>query len=131
MSTTLVGGTRGFYRAAIAGSGYRTVFHSLCLLFSMKGNQELSLRTDIVVMDGIIGEVSQPIVAGTLPFLSERNVGMDMGVLDGFDVLDSAIGHIGSRPGWASYAIGRARARAGQAWDDCPSPHLVPLTLPG
>src|SRR6516164_4263671 len=111
MPTALVGGTSDFHRAELAGSGNRTVFHNLCLLFSMKRNQELSLRTGIVVMDGIIGEVSQSIIAGPLPSLSERHVGMDMGVLDGLDVLGSAIGHIGGRPGWASYATERARAR--------------------
>src|SRR5438067_2316767 len=94
MSTALVCGTSGFHRAAVAGSGNCTVFHNVCLLFSMKRNQELSLRTGIGVMDGIIGEVSQSIIASALPSLSERNVGMDMGVLDGLDVLDSSIGHI-------------------------------------
>src|SRR5436190_24370815 len=92
--TTLVGGTSGFHRAAVAGSGNRTVFHNVCLLFPMKRNQELSLRTGIAVMDGIIGEVSQSIIASALPSLSERNVGMVMGVLDGLEVLDSSIGHI-------------------------------------
>jgi hypothetical protein len=60
----------------------------------MKRNQELSLRTDIVVMDVIIGEVSQSIIAGPLTPFSDGNVGMNMGVLDGLDVLGSSIGHI-------------------------------------
>jgi len=105
LPTAFVGGTSGFHRAAVAGSGNRTVFYTLCLLFSMKRNQELSLRTGILVMDRIIGEVSQSIIASALPSLSERDVGMDMGVLDGLDGLDSSRGHIGSRPGWARYAI--------------------------
>src|SRR5438034_9952844 len=55
LPTAFVGGTSGFHRAAVAGSGNRTVFYTLCLLFSMKRNQELSLRTGILVMDRIIG----------------------------------------------------------------------------
>jgi hypothetical protein len=45
-------------------------------------------------MDRIIGEVSQSIRASALPSLSQRNVGRDMGVLNGLDVLDRSIGHI-------------------------------------
>jgi len=38
-------------------------------------------------MDGIIGEVSQSIIACTLSPFSDGNVGMDMGILDSLDVL--------------------------------------------
>ena len=45
-------------------------------------------------MDRIIGAVSQSIVACALPPFGDGNVGMDMGIFDGLDVLGSSIGHI-------------------------------------
>ena len=47
-----------------------------------------------MIMEGVIGEVSQSIIASALPSLGERHVGMDMGLLNGLDVLGSSIGHI-------------------------------------
>src|SRR5215469_14873557 len=45
-------------------------------------------------MNWIVGEVSQSIITCTLSSLGDGNVSMDMGILNGLDILGSAIGHI-------------------------------------
>src|SRR5438445_11716213 len=58
--------------------------------------QHLSLRTVILVMHSILGELSKSIVARALSFLGDGNVGSHMGILDGFNVLDCSIRRIAS-----------------------------------
>jgi len=48
--TTLVGSTVGFQWAGITRASWSTVFHKLCLLFSVRRQQELSLRAAILIM---------------------------------------------------------------------------------
>src|SRR5258708_27184725 len=94
MQTAIAFGTSGFHRAGVASSRNRTVFHNLCLLFSVKWKQQLPLRAAILIMDRIIGELCQSIRIRALPFLSDRNVSSDVGVLQRFEDLDRSIGGI-------------------------------------
>ena len=61
--TTLVGSTVGFQWAGITRASSCTVFHEVCLLFSVSRKQELPLRAVILIMDSIIGELSWAIIA--------------------------------------------------------------------
>ena len=65
--TTLVGSTVGFQWAGMTRASRRTVFHELCLLFSVRRKQELPLRAAILailIMDRVIGELSWSIIGG-------------------------------------------------------------------
>jgi hypothetical protein len=62
--TTLAWSTVEFQWAGSAGASSRTVFHELCLLFSMSRKQELPLRAAILIMDSVIGELSWSIIRG-------------------------------------------------------------------
>jgi hypothetical protein len=65
--TTLVGSTVGFQGAGITRASWSTVFHKLCLLFSVRRQQELSLRAAILIMGRVLGELSWSII-GCLVF---------------------------------------------------------------
>src|SRR5712691_2837091 len=96
MPTSIALGTLCFHRAGIAGGRICAILHLLCSLKAVCRIQHLSLRAVILVMDGIIPELSQSIVARALSFLGYGNVGPQMGILDGFDVLDRSIRSIAS-----------------------------------
>src|SRR5258708_7973872 len=72
------------------------ILHLLCPFKSVRRMQHLSLRAAILVMDGIISELSQSIIACALSSLRDGNVGPNVRILDGFNVLDGSICHIAS-----------------------------------
>ena len=74
MPTPVAFGTIGFHRASIAGGRIRTVLHLLCPFHAVRSTQHLTLGAVILIMDGVIGELSKSIVARALASFSQGDV---------------------------------------------------------
>jgi len=127
--TTLAGSTVQLQWACITCASSRTVFHQLCLLFSMKPKQRLPLRTAILIMDSVVRELSWSII-GCLVFPIGWDIGPNVCVFDSLDVLKRSIFGIESRRVWAAHASENRRTRVNHAWADCPSLPLARPALP-
>jgi hypothetical protein len=95
--TTGAFGTLCFHGADIADRGIRTVLDLLCPFHTVCWAQDVSLRTAILILAGIISELCESIIAHiVLPSLSNGDVGSDVSFFDGFEVLSRSIQAIGS-----------------------------------
>src|SRR6266516_2449707 len=91
LPTLITGGTLRFEWTGITGSCICSIFDFLCGILSTKWQERLSLRTQIAIVLGIIAELGRPVEGRHMLPVWSGNVGMDMGILNGFDVLHRSI----------------------------------------
>src|SRR6266700_2497337 len=89
-------GTLRFYRTDIADRRISSVLYLLCPFHAVRWTQHLALGTAILILASIIGELCQSIIAHVvLASLGDGNVGPDVCLFDGFEVLSRSIQAIG------------------------------------
>ncbi len=81
-------------------------------------------------MNGIIGELSQSIIAWAQPFLRDRNVGPDVSILDAFEILGGSIRRIAGYLCGSDVPAKEDATCGGRAWADCPSLRQAPPGSP-
>src|SRR5258708_29589173 len=90
--TTRTFSTLRFHGADITDCSISAVLYFLDSFQSECWTQHLALGTAIEVLTGIVGKLCQSIIAHVvLSSLSDRDVGPDMGLFDGFEVLSRSI----------------------------------------
>src|SRR5260370_21628035 len=95
--TTRAFGTLRFHWTGVADRRIRTVLDLLGSFHSIRWTQDVSLRTAIQILAGIVGKLRQSIIAHViLASLRDGDIGSDVGFFDGFEVLPRSIQAISS-----------------------------------
>src|SRR5258708_18454218 len=91
LPTTCTGGTLRFAGTGMTGGCTGTVFSFLLLVLSSRWEEWLPLRAKIAIVFSIIRELRGPIRGRHMLPIGQGDVGSNVGIFDGFDVLGRSI----------------------------------------